>query len=281
MLLVAPSPQTSFEPGQSSQTFELGLPEMPKDLKSTIEEKITVNDEEAKEQKYQVVRCPANRLTQKLRADAPMSKNGKHLVLDLDETLIHTFESGVELDRFVENLENKNRLKNFTLPGLSNTFWTYARPHLETFLRGVFEEFDSVGVWSAGAYDYVHTIVKMVFPSDLKPAYIMTRNDCNEMRFVPGESICRFKPLENVYQRMSKWGLNERNTIIVDDRKDICAINCLNNVQIPAFYMHSENYSEAEEDASLLILLEWFKSQNFRKAKDVTYLKGKSPFRER
>lgn len=281
MLLVSPSPQEIYEPGQTSQTFELGMPAMPQDLHSAIGEKIKVNEEKDRQDQYEPVRCPANLMTQRLLSNAPRRKNGKHLVLDLDETLVHTFESGVELDKFVEGLENKNRLRNFTLPGLSNTFWTYVRPHVETFLKGVFEEFDTVGVWSAGAYDYVHAIVAMIFPKDLKPAYIMTRNDCNEMRFVPGESVCRFKPLENVYQRMKKWGLNERNTIIVDDRKDICAINCLNNVQIPAFYMNSENYEEAEEDASLLILLKWFKSQTFRNSKDVTYLKGKSPFRER
>lgn len=279
MLSLEPRSEISQEGVQPAMSLDFDMPMMPRDLSDNIRE-VLEKDAIKGENVYQAVRCPRRVLSDKLKKDIPVKKNGKHLVLDLDETLIHTFESEVELESFVSEFSSKDRLKAFKISGIDSTFWTYIRPGVEDFLEGVFAEFESVGVWSAGTYEYVHAIVKMIFPEHFKPAFIMTRNDCNEMRLNFNEPICRYKPLENIFKIRSGGLLNQRNTIIVDDRKDICAINCHNNVQIPAFYLHRDNVEKAESDSSLLILLKWFKSPQFRNSKDVTMLKGKSPFKE-
>lgn len=281
MLSFAPQPLNSNENIQSSQSLTIGMPEMPKSLSDVIEENLQKKEMQG-EDVYIRNRCPSQEFGIKLKSSMIQRKNGKHLVLDLDETLVHTFEEERELEKFLDYLspENKKRIHKFNLPGIRSTFWTYVRPNVEIFLEGVFNEFSSVGVWSAGTHDYVHTIVNIIFPSHLRPKYIMSRDNCNVMRFIPGEPVCRYKPLENIFRLKKELGMTQRNTIIVDDRKDICAFNCHNNVQIPAFYIDVDNYSEASADASLLILLQWFQSPLFRNSQDVTVLKGKSPFRE-
>jgi len=208
-------------------------------------------------------------------------KNGKHLVLDLDETLVHTFAPDDNFHSFMNDLtpEQKKRVYKIEFPG-GEILWGYIRPGLEEFLRIAFEEFESVAVWSAGTEFYVHEIVKLLFKQQ-PPKFIMSRNDCNELkiaRATPESShACRFKPLEIIYKRYPDH--NESNTIIADDRKDICKLNCINNVQIPEFMVNSKNYDIILDDTSLTTLAKWFQSKEFHDAPDVRTLKSLSPFR--
>lgn len=207
----------------------------------------------------------------------PRAKNGKHLILDLDETLVHTFDPRDNFQAFLSKLtpEEKARAYVIEFPG-GDTLWGYIRPGVDEFLDMAFEEFESVGVWSAGADYYVKMIVQIVF-KDKQPAFVMSRNECNELRVKNEETPCRFKPLEVVYHKYPDH--NEYNTMIVDDRHDICAYNCMNNIQIPEFKIDDSNYASMMKDRTLEILANWIKSDQFRRSPDIRLIKSRSPFK--
>jgi len=209
------------------------------------------------------------------------SKNGKHLILDIDETLIHTFSPEDNFPSFITDLTDEQKKRVYILEfNDGQVLAGYIRPHVEYFLNTSFDEFESVAVWSAGTHYYVHSIVDRVFgllDSPLsKPKFVMTRKHCNELKLKYDNSMCRYKPLEIIYWRDSNH--NESNTIIIDDRHDICALNCMNNIRIPAFDMNHLNFETMLGDDSLKKLADWFKTDEFRKEKDVRLLKRKSPF---
>jgi len=207
----------------------------------------------------------------------PKTKNGKHLILDLDETLVHTFDITDDFQAFSDDLsdEQKQRVYVLKFPG-GETLVGYIRPHAEEFLKTAFEEFETVGVWSAGTEYYVNLIVGLLF-TDQKPLFVMSRDQCNELIVGKETTPCRYKPLEVVYHHYPDH--NESNTVIVDDRHDICSLNCMNNIRIPEFQINSRTYYDLVDDSTLLTLAKWFQSEEFRKARDVRSIKSRSPFK--
>lgn len=204
-------------------------------------------------------------------------KNGKHLVLDLDETLVHTFDEKDGLAEFVNYLtpEQRKRIYMIEFPG-GDTLWGYVRPYAEEFLKVAFNEFESVGVWSAGTQYYVANIVQVIF-KDQSPKFVMSRNQCNELKIKTEEIPCRYKPLEIIYRNHPDH--TQGNTVIVDDRHDICALNCMNNIRIPEFNINNFNNSTMVNDITLLTLARWFQNPEFRDAPDVRLVKSRSPFK--
>jgi len=204
-------------------------------------------------------------------------KNGKRLILDLDETLVHSFAPKDNLLSFAEDLTDEQRRRVYALdfPG-GETLFGYIRPGAENLINTAFNEFESVGIWSAGTEFYVHEVVKLLF-KDEPPLFIMTRNDCNELKINRNDMACRYKPLEIIYKKYP--GHNESNTLIVDDRSDIAKLNCLNVIQIPEFNLTSNNSMTLLNDNSLDILSSWFQTNDFRNTTDVRTLKAKSPFK--
>jgi hypothetical protein len=219
----------------------------------------------------------AQRIQDRLIANRARQKNGKHLVMDLDETLVHTFDPKDNFEAFAEDLTDEQRSRIYVLRFPSGeSLWGYVRPYAEDFLRVAFEEFDTVGVWSAGTSYYVNLIVQILF-KDQQPAYVMSRDQCNELVLKKEPMPCRFKPLEILYHRYPDH--NEANTVIVDDRHDICSLNCMNNIRIPEYLLNHTSYPTLVDDVTLLILAEWFQSPEFRSAPDVRKIKGRSPFK--
>lgn len=204
-------------------------------------------------------------------------KNGKHLVLDLDETLVHTFDEKDGLAEFVNYLteDQRKRIYMIEFPG-GDTMWGYVRPYAEEFLKVAFNEFDSVGVWSAGTQYYVANIVQVVF-KDQTPKFVMSRNQCNELKIKSEEIPCRYKPLDIIYRNNPTH--KPTNTVIVDDRHDVCSLNCMNNIRIPEFNMNNFNNEMMVNDTTLLTLAKWFQSPEFRDATDVRLVKSRSPFK--
>lgn len=219
---------------------------------------------------------PASKLRDSVLRDKARSKNGKHLVLDLDETLVHSFDSGDRFHDFSGELTPEQQKRIYTIKFSDGDIVGYVRPYVEDFLEVAFDEFESVGVWSAGTKSYVEKIVELLFRGrPLK--FVMSRDECNELQIDKGDIPCRFKPLENIYA--SHPTHNDKNTLIIDDRKDICSLNCMNNIQLPMFRLDSRSRSVALNDCTLLILAKWFRSDDFRKSKNVKEIKSRSPMK--
>lgn len=208
---------------------------------------------------------------------SPRRKNGKRLIFDIDETLVHTFAPEDNFGAFYNNLTEEQKKKVYVIEFPNGeTLYGYLRPGVENLLKVAFEEFESVSVWSAGTEFYVHEIVKLLFKTQM-PDFVMSRNDCNELQLVKTEQVCRFKPLEIVYKKYPKY--NETNTLIIDDRRDICKLNCINNIQIPEFLLTYDTYQTLLMDNTLDILANWFQTEAFRQSKDVRTIRSYSPFK--
>ena len=85
------------------------------------------------------------------------------LILDLDETLIHSNE---ELIRGIEPA--------FTL---FNYYYVYKRPFMDEFLE-ICSQYFELAVWSSATSDYVNRIVRTVFPKDLPLSFVWSRKKC-------------------------------------------------------------------------------------------------------
>src|SRR5439155_1317619 len=114
------------------------------------------------------------------RSDASVlniPRTNKSIVLDIDETLVHTFEGDCQTKFQQLNLMDdpalidlRSRLYVLPLVDLSKTgnsgvnlYWGVMRPSLRDFLRFCNKYFQNVCIWSAGHRDYVHGVCNQIF----------------------------------------------------------------------------------------------------------------------
>ncbi|KRA53657.1 hypothetical protein ASD77_03040 [Pseudoxanthomonas sp. Root65] len=91
----------------------------------------------------------------------------KLLILDLDETLIHANEGGLDRDPDFE----------------VGPYAVYKRPGLDGFLAAIKPYFD-VAVWTSSTRLYAAPVVASIFPSDFELKFVWSRERCT-MRFDP------------------------------------------------------------------------------------------------
>ncbi|AMR26105.1 phosphoprotein phosphatase [Hymenobacter psoromatis] len=87
------------------------------------------------------------------------------LILDLDETLIHATANRIREDFDFQIYQ----------------YFIYQRPGLVTFLTQCDKHFD-LAVWSSASDDYVQAVVRQVFPTHLKLAFVWGRSRCTRFR---------------------------------------------------------------------------------------------------
>lgn len=151
------------------------------------------------------------------------------LVLDLDETLLHTFEAPAEETARYEELTRQFPQRIFSpYPGE----FTILRPHLHEFLRWAFASFDYVAVWSAGSYEYVHRMCDHLFVETPDPAFIFSREDCDI------RDRTYYKDLSKI-PRLARWVPRDAVIILIDDLPINHEINGDYAYTIPAFRTQS------------------------------------------
>lgn len=145
------------------------------------------------------------------------------LILDIDETLVHTvfYKTGMKIIK---------------------------RPYLNTFIRMLKGNPNiHVGIWSAGRKHYVHNVVRYIFPPDMPLEFILTREDLD----FDGK-----KPISKVmylYPHLRKIGIE--HTLIIDDKEGVTGFNDLNHLQLCPF--------EGEEDDDSLLQLAYHLAKNW------------------
>lgn len=203
----------------------------------------------------------------------------KHLVIDMDETLTHTFDGYDNYPAIEDELTEETRKTVYSMRFSDGTVMhTMRRPNLDAFMTSAFETFASVSVWSAGTSFYVHKTLDNIIPKwKPKLRIILTREDCNSIKLDYDNSLCRFKPLDIMFKKFPD--MNEENTLILDDRHDVCGLNCMNNILIPRWIPNAITWSrDLKEDQTLLKLSRWFRTDVFRTTQNVQKLKRFSPF---
>ena len=129
----------------------------------------------------------------------------KVLILDLDETLIHSIIN-MEKQYFTEWDSEKGTI--YSTKDKQQLF--YARPGLTNFLRFANERFEVV-LYTAGGETYVYKILDEIDPRRRYFDHILTREHCRIVYTGLGDDIGFTKGLERLNR-------NPANIIIVDDR---------------------------------------------------------------
>lgn len=175
-------------------------------------------------------------------------KNGLHLVLDLDNTIIHSV--GLDDDIMAPDFYSR-----------AVSCQTKARPFLRLFLQVCFAVFESVSVWTAGTPDYKEYIIDGLSRKHYLKDYFACeydRSDCERLRTDPyiddPEDKSYTKRLAWLSIEHSEIGMNDDNTFIIDDNVYYSRHNTNRAIPIPPWESHMDN------DVHLLLLASKFLS---------------------
>lgn len=199
----------------------------------------------------------------------------KRLVLDLDETLVCSFDDmnsfhklNIFKDPRLIDIRNRSYIVNMVdvlnNKGMGNksSLWGVTRPHLHEFINFIEQYFDSICVWSAGRHEYVIAVCDEIFTDFNKPEAVYTYDHCDAHN---GHII---KPLGKIHNTV----FGDHNTFMVDDRKTVFHNNPDNGILIPS-YEPRESISDLRgDDTRLLELITWFQKPEVMQSKDVRTL---------
>lgn len=203
------------------------------------------------------------------------------VVLDLDETLLHTMPNGTEA---LENtiltspgqLEVRGRLYHLTISdlfrqrgtGQRSDFWGVKRPHLNLFLAFCFDYFRYVVVWSAGQKPYVTAVVDEIFKGIGRPDIIYSYDDCVKL---PDDNY--HKPLSVLLNDPRLGGrLVSSSVLFVDDRVGNFIESGSNAIIIPRYKPAPTVSALAADDYALLQLRQWLLREDVTSSPDVRQL---------
>lgn len=166
------------------------------------------------------------------------------IVLDVDQTLIHSKESEIENPDYV-----------FYVWGNSNPHIFYGRYRngINEFLNVINKKFDQVIVWSAGDYSYVSEMCWAIFNQvGYVPNAIHSRDFCRLESNNKGQKIY-VKPISQIFE---KYNADPKRTFLVDDCKtSFNSEKEKNDIHIPIFDMD-------KNDNVLLELTSWMDRLN-------------------
>ena len=182
----------------------------------------------------------------------------RNIVLDLDSTLIFTFDRLEVIHKLIDSDDDLSWLSSHSYiiemndPEETGTnvpyiMWGLYRPYLTEFATYVIENFDNVYIWSAGKRKYVNAIIDNIFPPLAYNPPIILDFEHTNVDSVTNEIV---KPLEEIY-KLSGGKANESNTYVLDDRKDTFSLNVKNGILAPKYEF--EEWTKDTHD-------EWLKS---------------------
>jgi hypothetical protein len=211
----------------------------------------------------------------------------KCLVLDLDETLVHTLETidwirELGIYKNSEALALRNRVYKLSLDDVVDEMGTgvlselagILRPHLHDFITFSFMYFRIVCVWSAGQRKYVHEIVRLVFAHMREPHLIFSFDDCKHTERIE-------KPLEYMFNvpGIDKY-MNAKNTFVLDDKfETFNRVNPHNGVVIPIYSPLFTISGLLTEENALLQFMVWLCTPEVVDCKDVRTLNKNGIFK--
>ena len=199
----------------------------------------------------------------------------KHsIVLDIDETLVHTFEKiedvsqigvftdpkylPIQKDVYVIDIYTEDRYT------VKYKMWGVMRPKLREFLNFCFRYFQNVTIWTAGVRRYGNAVVSKIFNNRL-PQLVFTRDECPKTL----SGGCRDKPLSYIIDKKDDMSLH--HTFIVDDRVENFDPNPGNGILIPPFYPEPDELLDIHDDA-FDKLIKWFMQKQVIESEDIRLL---------
>jgi RNA polymerase II subunit A small phosphatase-like protein len=161
------------------------------------------------------------------------------LILDIDETLIHTDTAPLEYEKHL-NFDFKFKGNNS-----KSLYYTKKRPYLDEFLNYSFENFD-IAIWTAAGAEYAEEILKGIGLDKSKLKFFYTQENCTLKLSLDYSNYFGVKNL----QKLKKKGYDLNKVLIVDDIAETAVNNYGNLIQIKAF-------TDDPDDIELLKLISY------------------------
>ena len=127
----------------------------------------------------------------------------KMLVLDLDETLVHSVGFGFEEERSLRDA-------HFHVD--DGDIGVYRRPGVEEFLDWCLEKFAAVGIWTAGTLSYAQELVPYLCDPDALE-FLWGRERCGSRRDLETQETNWVKDI----RKLRKLGYARSQILCVDD----------------------------------------------------------------
>lgn len=190
-------------------------------------------------------------------------RSPKCVVLDLDETLIHSKPTSSALRNISKKQNSRLVIHNINIDG--EQWSVIERPHLQDFIKFIYNYFDLIIIWSAGTYEYVHEICKKII-SYYDECIIYTRDDC------VSKNNTYIKPLSILEKNEYLLSpiMNLSTMIVIDNLDDTFVENVNNAIHIPNFEPKVEDINTIQ-DLALLKIMHFFSKMD-RDIKDVRIL---------
>lgn len=174
--------------------------------------------------------APTPRVSKKptvTKATSPITENLhqhhiKNIILDIDETLIHTKMTKCANTDHVFSIEKTK-------------YYVLYRPHLREFINFIFTNFETINIWTAATYDYAKNIISRILSSML-----IDKDQLPKLKFfntrqqVSKDGSKKLSKLFNTDYAKS-LNINESNTIMIDDKPSVFNYNTGNGFIIPAW----------------------------------------------
>ena len=171
--------------------------------------------------------------------------NENLLILDIDETLIHSSE------------------KELSIPYdfyILNTYYVYKRPFLIEFLDWAFSKFQ-IGIWSAAGEIYVKHILSLILNDNQIPKFIYHSKNCTRKFDIDpynGEYPCIYDA-KRIQKLKKRYNLSR--ILVLDDN---IKAHCHNYGNL----VHIKEFNPSKEDDALIMIQPyieaWFKEKDVR-----------------
>jgi RNA polymerase II subunit A small phosphatase-like protein len=160
------------------------------------------------------------------------------IILDLDETLIHTESVPKEYEGQYDF--------DFKFKGIGQSlYYTKKRPYLKQFLDYIFENFD-VAVWTAAGVDYAKEVLNGLEINEEKLKFFYTKDNCTIKLNYDYSDYYGIKNLN----KLKKRGIDLDRVLIIDDKVET-AINNYGNL------IHIKPFTDDKNDTELLKLISY------------------------
>ena len=153
------------------------------------------------------------------------------LIIDIDETLIHSMKSV-----YSSSLLNDNDINQSDLFNVFN-YTVQKRPYLDMFLAKVLnDEYYEVVFWTAATHDYAYGILNQIIPDWKKVKLVLTRDHCDELDCKPLGKVRNL-----IHQLDIRNGVNQmyertvHDFLIIDNKKGVTGHDHLNHLEIIDF----------------------------------------------
>lgn len=242
---------------------QLSRRETPASPKKLVKKRPTTRQASVSDNKHALVEHKATVPTlPRIDKEVPVCphKTSFILVLDLDETLVHTgFHTvGTPSDhKYVLDVDG------YKMRGT-------IRPYARQFLKFVHHFSERVIIWSAGTASYVKSVVEVLYDGmSEKPSMVLSRNDCHKVPH--GSEFFYSKPIRTLAERII---YNPDQVVMLDDKLHTFIFNPDHGVQVP-------EYKGESQDEGLLNLMEWMSKPHVRRSDTITQLDKSNIFSSR